>query len=95
ARSILEGSDYALTAEREFADLRRAGIVNRFLWEMGRFGGYAPVMAALRWTGPERALRWMHRPSPVQSLLWPVARRWAERSYGRKIEARATTPSPA
>lgn len=94
ARSILEGVDYADTAEREFAGLRRAGIVNRFLWEMGRFGGYAPVMAALRWKGPERALRWMHRPSRVQSGLWPVARRWAERTYGRAIEPRITTPLP-
>lgn len=92
ARSILEGTDYARTAEADFAALRRAGIVNRLLWETGRFGGYAPVMAALRWKGPERALRWMHRPSRVQSLLWPLARRWADRTYGRSIEARTTTP---
>lgn len=92
ARAIIEGADYAATAEREFAGLRRAGVVNRLLWETGRFGGYAPVMAALRWKGPERALRWMHRPSRVQSLLWPVARRWAAWTYGRTIEPRTTTP---
>ena len=61
--------------------------VNRFLWEMGRFGGYAPVMAALRWKGPERALRWMHRPSRVQSGLWPVARRPSPRLLGLALVA--------
>jgi hypothetical protein len=89
ARALIDGGDYAAAAEREFALVRRAGVVNRFLWEAGRAAGYRPIMAALRWRGPERALRWMHRPSRTQALLWPVASWWARKAYGARLEPRS------
>jgi flavin-dependent dehydrogenase len=89
ARALIDGGDYAAAAEREFALVRRAGVVNRFLWEAGRVAGYRPIMAALRWRGPERALRWMHRPSRTQALLWPVASWWARKAYGARLEPRS------
>lgn len=102
ARALLAGTDYAVAAEQEFAALRRAGVVNRLLWETGRIARYAPIMTALRLSGPERALRWLHRPSAVQRLLWPVAQRWSARTYGHVIAARhdtrvvpPVTPTPA
>lgn len=90
ARALLDGGDYVAAADAEFTPVRRAGIVNRYLWERGRFADYAPVMAALRWRGPEAALRWLHRPGRVQDLLWPLARRWAARTYGPAIGGRGS-----
>lgn len=81
ARSVLEATDYAVAAERTFAPLRRAGVVNRFLWEVGRGANYALVMQALRVRGPYPLLRWLHRDTLAQRALYPIARWWTARNY--------------
>ncbi len=81
ARSLLEGTEYATVAERTFAPSRRAGEVNRLLWEVGGVADYALVMAALRLRGPYPLLRWLHRDTLFQRALHPLARWWAERKY--------------
>lgn len=88
ARALLRGEYYPDAAQREFAPLKRAGVVSRFLWDVGRTAHYRPVMAALRLRGPSRALQWLYQPSRTQRLLWPVARLWANRHYGHAIAAR-------
>ena len=81
ARSILDATDYSIEAERTFAPLRRAGVVNRFLWEIGRGANYALIMQALRMRGPYPILRWLHRDTFIQRALYPVARWWTGRKY--------------
>ncbi len=87
ARSLLDGTDYAAAAERTFAPLRRAGMVNRFVWELAGVRDYSLIMAALRWRGPSPILRWMHRDSLMQRALFPLAQRWAARHYGALADA--------
>ncbi len=82
ATTILDGSNYAQVAERTFAPLRRAGVVNRFVWEMGRGANYALIMQALRLRGPYPILRWLHRDTFAQRALYPLARWWTKQQYG-------------
>ena len=81
ARSVLDATDYAVAAECTFAPLRRAGVVNRFLWEIGRGANYALIMQALRMRGPYPVLRWLHRDTFAQRALYPIARWWTGRKY--------------
>jgi flavin-dependent dehydrogenase len=74
AHALLHGDDYAVLAERAFRPVVRGGIVNRFLWEMGRVGRYAAPMAALRWRGAGRLMRAFYSYNRMQRLLYPLAR---------------------
>ena len=81
ARALLEGSDYAGDAERRFTPLVRGGVVNRFLWEVGRAGRYALPRLALRRAGGGPLMEAMYRYHPVQRLLYPVARAWVRAAH--------------
>jgi flavin-dependent dehydrogenase len=81
ARALLTGEDYARIAERQFRPLVRGGIVNRFLWEVGRAGRYEAPMAALRWRGAGRLMRECYNYSGVQRLLYPLARGYVRATH--------------
>ncbi len=91
AQSILQNFSYGRKAEATFAPVRRAGVVNRFLWEVGRVGNYQPIMSVLKARGPYPVLRWSHRDSVVQRALWPVAKWWVGRQQ-RRMTDRAGSP---
>jgi hypothetical protein len=76
ATSLITGNDYAHAASARFQPFLSGGIVNRFLWEMGRFGQYAAPMAALRWRGAGRLMREMYSYNRLQRILYPIARRY-------------------
>ncbi len=92
ARCLMDGTDYASAAERTFAPARRAGEVNRLLWEIGGVADYALVLAALRVRGPYPLLRWLHRDTLFQRALHPFARWWADRKYAHLL-ASGRSPS--
>ncbi len=81
AQALLEGADYAARAEARFRPLVRGGVVNRFLWELGRFGRYAAPMAALRWRGAGRLMRECYGYTRVQRLLYPLARGYVRAAH--------------
>jgi flavin-dependent dehydrogenase len=81
ARAVLYGEDYAAAAARSFTPFVRGGVVNRFLWEMGRFGRYAAPMAALRWRGAGRLMQEFYGFNRVQRLLYPLARGYVRAAH--------------
>ena len=81
AEALLEGTDYAQAADRQFRSFVRGGIVNRFLWEVARAGRYAAPMAALRWRGAGRLMRECYNYSRVQRLLYPLARGYVRSAH--------------
>lgn len=74
AQSLLSRTDYAVQAQEHFSPFIRGGVVNRFLWEMGRFGQYRAPMAALRWRGAGRLMHDFYRYNRLQRFLYPLAR---------------------
>ena len=74
ARTLLTGAHYGTEADAQFGPFLRGGVVNRFLWELGRFGQYRAPMAALRWYGAGRLMRDYYRYNRVQRFLYPIAR---------------------
>jgi len=72
--ALLEGHDFASRANEQFTAFIRGGVVNRFLWEIGRFGQYRAPMAALRWRGAERLMYDYYRSNRLQRFLYPFAR---------------------
>ena len=74
ANSILAGDDFARAAAAQFEGFIKGGVVNRFLWEVGRHGRYRAPMAALRWRGAERLMRDFYRYNRLQQFLYPLAR---------------------
>lgn len=74
ADALLHGHDYHAAADEHFGGFIKGGIVNRFLWELGRFGRYRAPMAALRWRGAERLMHEFYGYNRLQRFLYPVAR---------------------
>jgi flavin-dependent dehydrogenase len=74
ANSILAGDDFAEAATAHFGGFIKGGVVNRFLWEVGRHGRYRAPMAALRWRGAERLMQDFYRYNRLQQFLYPLAR---------------------
>jgi hypothetical protein len=73
ARCILDGSDYGTQAEGGYGAWKRAGMVNRFLWEMLRWRSYAAVLRVFRRRARGR-LRALYGYHPLQRMAYPVAR---------------------
>lgn len=74
ARSILDGTDYTSLWRQELLPLLRAGIVNRFIFNLFGEPGWR---VAVRWLsrGDTRlVLQRFYRPSLLSRLLFPVAR---------------------
>jgi flavin-dependent dehydrogenase len=78
--AVLGGEDYPELADRRFRPLVRGGVVNRFLWELGRFGSYAGPMAALRWRGAGRLMHEAYTYRAPARWIFPLAR-----SYVRAV----------
>jgi flavin-dependent dehydrogenase len=74
AHTLLCDEDYASLAAERFGGFIKGGIVNRFLWEVGRFGRYRAPMAALRWRGAGRLMHDFYRYNRLQRFLYPIAR---------------------
>jgi flavin-dependent dehydrogenase len=81
AQVLLRGECYADAAHRSFTPFLRGGVVNRFLWEVGRFGSYAAPMAALRWRGAGRLMQEFYGYNRVQRLLYPLARGYVRAAH--------------
>jgi flavin-dependent dehydrogenase len=81
SQAMVQGVDYAALAERAFRPVLRGGIVNRFLWEVGRVGRYAAPMAALRWRGAGRLMREFYSYNRMQRLLYPLARGYVRAAH--------------
>jgi flavin-dependent dehydrogenase len=81
AQALLGQHDYAAAAEASFTPHLRGGVVNRFLWELGRFGKYAAPMAALRWRGAGRLMQEFYRFNRVQRMLYPLARGYVRAAH--------------
>lgn len=79
-RCLLEGRDYEAAAREAFGSRLRAGIVNRFLWEVLRHGHYGMLLAVLG-RGGERLLRSFYSYNLLQRLLYPGARAFVRRRY--------------
>lgn len=83
AQCLLEGRDYPEEAAARFGKQMKAGLVNRFLWETLRHGDYRFLMAALNRGGPIALMRSFYRYNALQRVLYPFARRYIRRRYGR------------
>lgn len=73
ARSIIEGCDYTELWRRELQPLLRAGIVNRFLFNLVGDPGRSAAARLLARNDARRVLRRFYRPSMVSRFLFPVA----------------------
>lgn len=80
ARSLLEGADYVAQACQQFAPRLRAGVVNRFLWELLRVANYRLLMAILH-RGGLPLLQSFYGYNALQRLLFPLARGVLRRRY--------------
>ena len=74
ARSILDGTDYAILWSRELLPLLRAGIVNRFLYNNVGARGRKFVLARLGRGDARPALHHLYQPSILTRILFPIAR---------------------
>ncbi len=76
AQAILCGADYPKlyreSAAAAFDRWTKAGVVNRFLWELLRAGDYALLLEILH-RGGLRLLRSFYRYNALQRLLYPLA----------------------
>lgn len=74
ARAIVEGADYMALWNRELLPLLRAGTVNRFLFNTLGETGWRLAIRRLNAGDAGPALRRFYGPSPLSSLLFPIAR---------------------
>ncbi|MBY0489338.1 MAG: NAD(P)-binding protein [Gemmatimonadaceae bacterium] len=81
AQALLGQHDYVAAADASFTAHLRGGVVNRFLWELGRFGRYAAPMAALRWRGAGRLMQEFYGFNRVQRMLYPLARGYVRAAH--------------
>lgn len=84
-RSLIDGRSFEHAADDCFGPFIKGGIVNRFLWEIGRHGAYRAPMAALRWRGAERLMQDFYGYNRLQRFLYPFAR-----SYVRAVHPSLT-----
>lgn len=84
-QSLVHGADFHRSADDCFENFIKGGVVNRFLWEVGRFGRYRAPMAALRWRGAERLMQEFYGYNRLQRFLYPIAR-----SYVRVMHSHLT-----
>jgi len=80
ARCLLEGRDYPSAAAATFDRSRKAGVVNRFLFETFRGGDYGLILTALR-RNPLARLRSFYGYNLAQRLLYAPARFALRRRY--------------
>lgn len=81
AQALLGQHDYVAAADASFTAHLRGGVVNRFLWELGRFGRYAAPMAALRWRGAGRLMQEFYGYNRMQRMLYPLARGYVRAAH--------------
>jgi flavin-dependent dehydrogenase len=81
AECLMTGRDWNAEASRRFTPALQASVVNRFLFEMLRHGGYAPLMTIFRCGGPLRLLRTIWRFNSAHRFLLPAARAYTRRRY--------------
>jgi flavin-dependent dehydrogenase len=82
ARSILDGTDYALAAQRALTPGIRASAVARFLWELGGIGNFEWSVRVLRSRrDPAAFVRRLYTWTPFHRLLYPLAERVLRRRY--------------
>jgi flavin-dependent dehydrogenase len=74
AESITHGSDYASLWKRDLLPLVRAGIVNRFLFNVVGEGGRRYALSKLSKGDAGSILRRLYQPSMLSRLLFPFAR---------------------
>jgi len=76
ARSIIDGSDYATAWQRELAPWLKAGIVNRFFYNLAGEAGMRFALRRISKTDAGALLERAYRPSLPKRLLFGLARRW-------------------
>jgi flavin-dependent dehydrogenase len=81
AECLMHGRDWTAEAARRFTPALHASVVNRFLFEMLRFGRYSSLMTIFRLGGPLPLLRTISRLSFAHRLLLPAARAYTRRRY--------------
>lgn len=76
ARAIINGSDYATLWQRDLAPGLRAGVVNRFIYNLAGEVGMTLAVRRLAKRDAGQLLRRAYRLSLPKRLLLPLARRW-------------------
>ena len=76
AQSILEGRDYAALWQQELGPWLKAGIVNRFVFNLAGEAGMKFAVSRLARRDAGQLLERAYRLTPVKRLLLPLARRW-------------------
>lgn len=74
ARSILEGANYASLWRRELLPQLRAGVVNRFIFNLAGERGWRMAARRLSHGDARGVLRRFYGPSMLSRILFPVAR---------------------
>ena len=74
AESILHGTDYTRLWRQELLPLLRAGVVNRFLFNLVGESGWRAAARRLAREDTSAVLRRFYQPSLLSRLLFPVAR---------------------
>lgn len=73
AQSIIQGTDYTSLWCRELRPLLRAGIVNRFIFNLVGERGWRAAVRRLSREDTRLVLRRFYRPSALSRLVFPVA----------------------
>ncbi len=76
ARAIIDGSDYAAAWQRDLAPGLYAGVVNRFIYNLGGEPGMSLALRRLAKRDAGQLLERAYRLSLPKRLLLPLARRW-------------------
>lgn len=79
ARSIIDGKDYEKTVKTTFQNKLKAGIVNRYLWEIASKRNYWGVVNRFGWI--INNFEWIYNYNIFQKILYPFALRELKKRY--------------
>jgi flavin-dependent dehydrogenase len=80
AQSLLRAQDYEQLVRKELLPYHRAGLVNRFLWDLMSDRLFAFFLGrAERWTDARKRLRQLTGPHPLKDLFCPFV--WSTRGW--------------
>lgn len=75
ARSLIDGTDYRESWQKELLPLLRTGISNRFIFNHVGDRGWRRVLRGLSRSDPAEKLLKLYRPSMLTRLVFPIAHR--------------------
>lgn len=87
AKSIIEKTDYAKIADDEFGDYRKAGIINRYIWEHIDIDNYLSLLKSMNQvSNTTNFIRNVYDYSLIKSIEYPIALSYIKKQYPEVLE---------